>query len=66
MQIVNVHFSMVKITFPDISSPKPQSVYLFCLSIVMFTSVQGSVIQRQQLTKSMPSNSGLFLSKVQK
>ena len=38
--MVNLHFLMVKIPFPNISSPKTQSVHLLCIKILMFTSVQ--------------------------
>jgi hypothetical protein len=50
--MVNFHFPMVEIPFPDISSPKPQSVDLFCFSILMSSSVQSLVTQRQGSTKS--------------
>ena len=50
--MVNSHFPMVKIPFPNISSPKTQSVNLFCFSILMFISVQSLVIKSQQSTKS--------------
>ena len=42
--MVNFHFPTVEIPFPDISesSPKPQSVDLFCFSILMYSSVQSS------------------------
>ena len=43
-RMVNSHFTMVKISFPDISSPKTQSVDLFCFSILMYNSVQSLVI----------------------
>ena len=42
------HFPMVEIPFHDISSPKTQSVDLFCFS----NSVQSLVIESQQSTKS--------------
>ena len=51
-RMVNFLSPMVKILFPNISSPKTQSVNLFCFSILMFTSVQSLVIQNQQLKKS--------------
>ena len=38
--MVNFHFPMVEIAFPYISSPKTQSVDLFCFGILMFASVQ--------------------------
>ena len=43
-RMVNFHFPMVKIQFPDISSPKTQSVNFFCFKILMLTSVQSLVI----------------------
>ena len=43
-RMVNSHFPMVEIPFPDISSPKPQNVDLFCFSILMCSSVQSLVI----------------------
>ena len=39
----NSHFPVVEIRFPDISSPKIQSVDLFCFSILMLSSVQSLV-----------------------
>ena len=36
-RMVNFHFPMVEIPFPYISSPKPQSVDLFCFSILMYS-----------------------------
>ena len=42
---------MVEIPFPDISSPKTQSVDLFCFSILMYNSVQSLVILGQWSTK---------------
>ena len=42
-RMVNFHFPMVEIPIPDISSPKTQSVDLFCFSILIFTSVQSLV-----------------------
>ena len=65
-RIVNFHFPMVEIPFPDISSPKTQSVDLFCFSILMFTSVQNLVIESQQSTKSDVLKFGPVLSKAQK
>ena len=50
--MVNFHFPMVEIPFPDISSPKTQSVDLFCFSILMYSSVQSLVIESQGSTKS--------------
>ena len=50
--MVNSHFPMVEIPFPDISSPKTQSDDLFCFSLLMHSSVQSLVIQSQGLTKS--------------
>ena len=50
--MMNFHFPMVKIPFPCISSPKNQSVDLFCFSILFFTSVQSLVTESQQFTKS--------------
>ena len=50
--MVNSHFPMVKIPVPYISSSKAQSVNLFCFSILMYFSVQSSVIQSQRSTKS--------------
>ena len=38
-RMVNFHFPMVKIPFPDNSSPKPQNVGLFCFSMLMYFSV---------------------------
>ena len=64
--MVNFHFPMVEIPFPDISSPKTQSVDLFCFSILMFTSVQNLVIESQQSTKSDVLKFGPVLSKAQK
>ena len=43
-RMVNSHFPMVEIPFPDISSPKTQSVDLYSFSILKFTSVQSLVI----------------------
>ena len=43
-RMVNFHFPIVEIPFPDISFPKAQSVDLFCFIILMFTSVQSLVI----------------------
>ena len=42
-QMVNLHFPIVEILVPDISSPKTQSVTLFCFSILMSSSVQSLV-----------------------
>ena len=39
-RIVNFHFPMTEISFPNISCPKTLSVNLFCLDIPMFTFVQ--------------------------
>ena len=50
--MVNLHFPMVEIPFPDISSSKSQSVDLFSFSTPMLSSVQSLVIQSQQSTKS--------------
>ena len=49
--MVNFHFPMVETAFPNISSPKTQSVDLFCFSILMFTFVQSLVIESQQSTR---------------
>ena len=38
-RMVNFHFPIVEIPFPDISSPKFQSVDIFCFSILMYSSV---------------------------
>ena len=43
-RMVNFHFPTVEIPVTEISSPKTQSVYLFCFSLLMFTSVQSLVI----------------------
>ena len=43
-RMVNFHFSMLKIPFPNNFSLKTQSVDLFCFSVLMFTSVQNLVI----------------------
>ena len=43
-RMVNSHFPMAEIPFPDISSPKTQSVNLFCFSILMYNYVQSLVI----------------------
>ena len=43
-RMVNSHLPMVKIPFPDVFSPKTQSVDFFCFSILMFTSVHSLVI----------------------
>ena len=51
-RMVNYHFPMVEIPFPDISSPKIQSVDLFCFSILMLSSMQSLVISSQGSTKS--------------
>ena len=51
-KMVNSHFPMVKIPFPYISSPKIQSVDLFCFSILMLSSMQSLVISSQGSTKS--------------
>jgi len=50
--MVIFHFPLLEIPFPDISSPKPQIVDLFCFSILMFTSVQSLVISSQGSTRS--------------
>ena len=50
--MVNFHFPMVEIPFPNIYSPKTQSGDISCFSILMFTSVQSLVIESQQSTKS--------------
>ena len=42
-RMVNSHFPMVEIRFPDISSPKTKSVDLFCFSILILSSVQSLV-----------------------
>ena len=54
----NSHFPVVEIRFPDISSPKIQSVDLFCFSILMLSSVQSLVTQSQGSTKSNVLKSG--------
>ena len=43
-RMVNLHFPIVEIPFPYISSPKSQSVDLFCFSTLMLSSVQSFVI----------------------
>ena len=66
LQILNFHFPTVKIPLRYISSPKTQSVYIFCfvyISILMYSSVQSLVLWGQQYTKS---NLDLFQSKAQK
>ena len=39
-RMVNLHFPIVEIPFPYISSPKTKSVDLFCFGILMSSSVQ--------------------------
>ena len=61
--MVNFHFPMVEIPFPDIlfnSASETQGVDLFFFSILMFTSVQSLV--SPQIFKFLD----LFLSKAQK
>ena len=67
-RMVNLHLPIVKIPFPDISSPKSQSVHLVCFSLVHFYSPLCKVwwskdIYRRKVTSS---NLDLFLSKEQK
>ena len=50
--MVNFLFPMVEIPFPDISSPKAQSVDLFCFSILMYSFVQSFGDLKARLTKS--------------
>ena len=56
--MVNSHFPMVEIRFPDISSPKTQSVDLFCFSILMLSYVQSLVTKSQGSTKRVVLKSG--------
>ena len=50
-RMVNFHFTMVEIPFPDISSPKPQSVDLFWNQPGKNQRVEGeiSIVQSIQL-----------------
>ena len=54
-RMVNFHFPIVDIPFPNISSPKvgpeTQSVDLFCFNILLSSSVQSLVIKSKE-TKS--------------
>ena len=44
-RMMNSHFTMVEIRFPNISPPKTQIVDLFCFTILIFTVNRNKIPQ---------------------